>query len=64
MDHHEQHHLHHRKEREERIREEKKHEAEGLTKSTPIHPAWFFVIAAVLVGVAMAIWMLAVYYFA
>jgi hypothetical protein len=58
MDHKEQHHQHHQKEREERIREEKRHENVELKQSTPIHPAWYFVVAAVLVGVAMVIWIL------
>jgi hypothetical protein len=60
MDHKEQHHQHHEKERQERIKEEKRHEAAEEKNSTPIHPAWFFVLAAVLVAVAMTIWILVV----
>ncbi|HEX4588618.1 MAG TPA: hypothetical protein VH120_01735 [Gemmataceae bacterium] len=58
MDHKEQHHQHHEMEREERIREEKRHDAAELKQSTPIHPAWFFVVAAVLVALALAVWIL------
>jgi hypothetical protein len=60
MDHKEQHHQHHQKEREERIKNEKQHGAFEEKRSIPIHPAWLFVLAAVLVGVAMTIWILVV----
>jgi hypothetical protein len=58
VDHKEQHHQQHEKEREERVKEEKRHDDAELNRTTPIHPASFFVLAAVLVGVAMAIWIL------
>lgn len=58
MDHKQQHHEHHEKEREERIKQEKQHEAVEQKRSTPIHPAWFFVLAAMLVAVAMTLWIL------
>jgi hypothetical protein len=58
MDHKEQHHQHHEKEREERNREGKRHDAAELKRSTPIHPAWFFAVAAMLVVVAMSVWIL------
>jgi hypothetical protein len=55
MDRHEQHHQHHQKEREEKKKHEKEHERELEKRAYP-HPAWFFVLGVVLVGVAILIW--------
>ena len=56
MDHKEQHHLKHQKEREHEKKEHQKHEREAEKKRLPLHPAWLFVVAAVLALVAVLLW--------
>ena len=58
MDHKEQHHLKHEKERESEKKEHQRHESEADKTRLPIHPAWLFVVGAVLVLVAVLIWTL------
>jgi hypothetical protein len=60
MDHKEQHHQKHMKEREEKKKEHQQHEREAEKKpGLPFHPAWLFVVGAVLVLVALLVWTLA-----
>jgi len=56
MDHKEQHHQHHQKEREQEKKRKAEHEREEEKTALPIHPAWLFVIGAVLVLLALLIW--------
>jgi hypothetical protein len=56
MDHKEQHHLKHVKEREHEKKEQKQHEREVMKSLLPFHPAWLFVVGAVLALVAVLLW--------
>jgi hypothetical protein len=58
MDHKEQHHLKHIKEREHEKKERKLHEHEAEKSLLPFHPAWLFVVGAVLALVAVLLWTL------
>ena len=58
MDHKEQHHQRHVKEREHKKQEHQEHEREAEKNLLPFHPAWLFMIGAVLVVVAVLIWTL------
>ena len=60
MDHKEQHHLKHAKEREHKKQEQRQHESEAEKSSWPFHPHWLYVFGAVLVLVAMLVWILLV----
>jgi hypothetical protein len=56
MDHKEQHHQHHEKEREHKKKEQQEHEREIEKKGLPIHPAWLFGLAVVLILAAILMW--------
>jgi hypothetical protein len=58
MDHQEQHHLHHQKEREHEKKLRKQHEHEEEKKTTSIHPAWFWAVGIVLIGLVVLFWTL------
>jgi hypothetical protein len=58
MDHKDQHHLKHEKEREHEKKEHRRHEQAAGKKLLPFHPAWLFVVGAVLALVAVLIWTL------
>jgi type VI protein secretion system component VasF len=56
MDHHEQHHQHHEKEREQEKKREKESERQWEKRATYPHPLWFVVLGAVLVLLAVFVW--------
>jgi hypothetical protein len=56
MDHTQQHHEHHAKERQDEKKEWKEHIREISGKRRAIHPAWYVVLAAVMVGAATFVW--------
>ena len=56
MDLKEQHHEHHQKEREHEKKEWKEHNRELAGKQHVIHPAWYIVAGAVLIGAAVFVW--------
>jgi hypothetical protein len=58
MDHKEEHHLKHVKEREHKKKEQQEHEREAEKNLLPFHPAWLFVVGALLVAVAVLTWTL------
>jgi len=58
VDHHEQKHQHHEKEREKRIEHEKEREAQEEKLPRRIHPLWFVLLGALLIGVVVLSWML------
>jgi len=59
MDHHERHHQHHEKERQERIKHEEERERRDEKLPRRIHPAWFVGLGAVLIVLAVLVWILA-----
>jgi hypothetical protein len=56
MDHKEEHHLKHVKEREHEKKEHQKHEREAEKSLLPFHPAWLFVVGAMLAVLAVLLW--------
>jgi hypothetical protein len=59
MDHKEQHHQKHVQEREHEKKEHRKYEQQQQGKNVlPFHPAWLFVVGAVLAVAAMLFWIL------
>jgi hypothetical protein len=57
LDHKEQHHLKHVREREHEKKQHQEHDRELQKRQLPFHPAWLFVLGAVLAILAMLVWM-------